>query len=94
MPRLTSKTMLNQKQNFDHYPICLDIPFNNIISKLPTPAPNNNTSKILNPIPLENINQFCIKFSEKHTTKIQQLTNILQNNHKTNGNNSVRKWTY
>jgi hypothetical protein len=33
MPTFTSKTILNQKQNFDHYPICLDIPPNYIISK-------------------------------------------------------------
>ena len=80
MTRFTSKTILNLKQNFDHYQICLDIPSNNIISKIPTPASNNNTSQILNPIPPKNINQFCIKFSEKNTTEIQQLTNILQNN--------------
>ena len=80
MPRFTSTTIVNLKQNFDHYPICLDIPPNNIISKIPTPAPNNNTTKILNPIPPVNINQFCIKFSEKNTMKIQQLTSILQNN--------------
>ena len=29
----TSKTILNLRQNSDHYPICLDIPPNNIISK-------------------------------------------------------------
>jgi hypothetical protein len=34
----------------------------------------------INPIPPENINMFCIKFSEKHTNQIQQLTNFLQKN--------------
>jgi hypothetical protein len=33
MPRFTSKTILNLKQNSDHYPICLDIPPNNTVSK-------------------------------------------------------------
>jgi hypothetical protein len=80
MPTFTSKTILNQKQNSNHYPICLDIPPNYIISKTHAPAPNNNQPKILNPIPLENINMFCIKFSEKNSTQIQQITNTLKNN--------------
>jgi hypothetical protein len=67
MPRFTSKTILNLIQNSDHYPICLNIPSNNNISKLPAPASNNNKPKILNPIPPKNINKFCIKFSEKNT---------------------------
>jgi hypothetical protein len=76
----TSKTILNLKQNSDHYPICLDILPNNIISKKHAPAPNNNKPKILNPIPPKNINMFCIKFMETNTTQIQQLTKTLQNN--------------
>ena len=51
MPRFTSKTILNLKQNSNYYPICLDISSNNIISKIPAPASNNNKPKILNPIP-------------------------------------------
>jgi hypothetical protein len=51
MPRFISKTILNLKQNSDHYPICLDIPSNNIISKIPATTSNNNKPKILNPIP-------------------------------------------
>jgi conjugal transfer/entry exclusion protein len=35
---------------------------------------------MLNPIPPENINMFCIKFSETNKNQIQQLTNLLQNN--------------
>jgi hypothetical protein len=80
MPIFTSTTILNQKQNSNHYPICLEIPPNYIISKKHTPAPNNNKPKILNPIPPENINMFCIKFSEKNSTQIQQITNTLKNN--------------
>jgi exonuclease III len=76
----TSKTLLNLKQNFDHYPICLEIPPNNIISKKHPPTLNNNNPKILNPIPPENINKFCFRFSETNTNQIQHLTNILQNN--------------
>jgi hypothetical protein len=80
LPTLTSKTILNLKQNSDHYPICLDILPNSIISKKPAPTSNNNTPKILNPIPPENINMCCIKFLEKHNTQIQQIINILKNN--------------
>jgi exonuclease III len=78
-PPFTSKTILNLKQNSDHYPICLDIPPNHIISKKHTPTPNNKT-KTLNPILPENINMFRIKFFETHTNQIQQLTNHLQTN--------------
>jgi conjugal transfer/entry exclusion protein len=35
---------------------------------------------MLNPIPPENINMFCIKFSEKTSTQIQQIINALKNN--------------
>jgi hypothetical protein len=76
----SSTTILNLKQNSDHYPIDLYIPPNNIISKKYIPIPISNKPKILNPIPPENINQFCIKFSENNTTLIHQLINILQNN--------------
>jgi hypothetical protein len=75
----TSRTILNLKQNSDHYPICLNVPPNNIIAKKHTPTLNNKP-KILNPIPPENINKFCIKFSEQNTNQIQLLINLLQNN--------------
>ena len=79
MPIFTSKTILNLKQNSNHYPICLDIPPNNIISKKYALASNINKLKILNPILPKNINMFCIKFLETNTIQIQQLTNTLQN---------------
>jgi exonuclease III len=78
----SSTTILNLKQNSDHYPINLHIPPNHIIAKKHLPIPNSNKPKILNPIPPENISQFCIKFSENNTTLIYQLINILQNNTK------------
>jgi hypothetical protein len=71
-----ANTILNLKQNSDHYPICLNIPPNNIISKKPINAPNNKT-KILNPIPPENINIFRIKFAKTNSNQIQQLINLL-----------------
>jgi hypothetical protein len=46
--------MLNLQQNSDHFPICLNIPPNNIVSKTHIPTPNNKP-KILNPIPPEDI---------------------------------------
>jgi hypothetical protein len=79
-PIFSSTTTLNLKQNSHHYPINLYIPPNQIIAKKYLPTPNSNKPKILNPIPPENISQFCIKFSEKNTTLIHQLMNILQNN--------------
>jgi hypothetical protein len=81
-PTFTSTTILNLKQNSNHYPINLYIPPNNIISKKHIPTPNSNKPKILSPIPTKNINQFCIKFSENNTNLIRQLINILQNNTK------------
>jgi hypothetical protein len=92
-PIFTSTTILNLKQNSDHYPITLHIPPNNIISRKHLPTPNSNKPKILNPIPPENINQFCIKFFENNTTLINQLINILQNYHLTNVNMYANKWT-
>jgi hypothetical protein len=68
-PSFTSKTILNLKQNSNHFPISLEIPPNNLISKKHVAAPINNKPKILNPIPPENINMFCIQFSEKTPTK-------------------------
>jgi hypothetical protein len=62
----TSRTILNLKQNYDHYPICLNVLPNNNIAKKHTPTLNNKP-KILKPIPPENINMFCIKFSEQNT---------------------------
>ena len=63
IPIFTSKTILNLKQNSDYYPICLEIPPNNIISKKHPPTPNNNNPKILISIPPENINMFCSSYN-------------------------------
>jgi hypothetical protein len=65
-PTFSSTTILNRKQNSDHYPINLYIPPNNIIAKKHLPTPNSNKPKILNPIPPENINQF-VSNSQKIT---------------------------
>jgi hypothetical protein len=81
-PIFSSTTTLNLKQNSNHYPINLYIPPNNIISKKHLPISNSNKPKILSPILPENINQFCIKFSENNTILIHQLINTLQNNTK------------
>jgi hypothetical protein len=76
----TSTTTLHLKQNSDHYPICLEIPPNNIIAKKHLSTLNNNNPKILNPIPPENINKFSFRFSETNTNQIEHLIDILQNN--------------
>jgi hypothetical protein len=51
MHDFSSKTIVNLKQNSDHYPINLYIPPNNIISKKHSPPSNSNKPKILNLIP-------------------------------------------
>ena len=81
-PIFSSKTILNLKQNSDHYPIILYISFNNIIAKKHRPILNSNKPRILNPIPSKNINKFYIQFSKTNTTLIHQLINILQSNTK------------
>jgi hypothetical protein len=80
-PTFSSKTILNLKQNSDHYPINLYIPPNNIIAKKYLPKPDSKP-RILNPIPPENINKFRIQFSETNTTLIYQLIDTLQSNTK------------
>jgi exonuclease III len=59
----TSKKILNLKQNSDHFPICLDIPPNNIISKKHTPTPNNNKPKILTGFALNSRKQTTTEFN-------------------------------
>jgi hypothetical protein len=81
-PIFSSKTILNLKQNSDHYPINLYIPSNNIIAKKHLSTPNSNKPRILNPIPPENINKFRIQFSKTNTTLIHQLIDTLQSNTK------------
>jgi hypothetical protein len=41
-PPFTSQTILNLKQNSDHYPICLNIPPNNILAKKHIQTSNDN----------------------------------------------------
>jgi hypothetical protein len=89
-PTFTSRTILNLKQNSDHYPINLYIPSNNIISKAHSPTPNHDKPKILNPIPPKNINKFCTKFSKTNMILIHQLITILQENIKLPPN----QWQY
>jgi hypothetical protein len=43
----TSKTILNLQQNSDHYPICLDIPPNNIIAKNTHPHQTKNPKYLI-----------------------------------------------
>ena len=69
--------------NSDHYPITLHIPQNILIARPPPPA-NITPTRILNPIPPENLENFHIEFFEANSTQLNKLTNLLENhNHLT-----------
>jgi hypothetical protein len=58
----SSTTILDLKQNSNHYPINLYIFPNNIIAKKNLPTPNSNKPKILNPIPPKTLANFVSSF--------------------------------
>ena len=75
--RFTSTTNTNMNLNSDHYPVTLHIPQNTLIARPPTPAYTTPT-RILNPIPPINLEQFNIEFFEANSTQINELTNLLE----------------
>ena len=81
--KFISTTNTNMNINSDHYPITLHIPQNILIAR-PPPPENITPTRILNPIPPENLEKFNIKFFEANSTQINELTNLLENhNHLT-----------
>jgi hypothetical protein len=69
--------------NSDHYPVTLHIPQNILIARPPPPT-NITPTRILNPIPPENLKNFNIEFFEANSTQINELTSLLENhNHLT-----------
>jgi hypothetical protein len=57
--RFTSTTNTNMNLNSDHYPVSLHIPQNILIGRPPPPT-NTTPTRIVNPIPLENLENFNI----------------------------------
>jgi hypothetical protein len=76
--RFTSTTNTNMNLNSDHYPVTLHIPQNTLIAR-PPPPENITHIRILNPIPLENLENFNIEFFEANSTQLTELTNLLEN---------------
>jgi hypothetical protein len=64
--------------NSDHYPIILHIPHNTLIARPPPPT-HTSPTRILNPIPPENLEKFSISFFEENSTQLTTLTILLEN---------------
>ena len=81
--RFTSTTNTNMNLNSDHYPVTLHIPQNILIARplLPT---NITPTRILNPIPPENLEKFNIEFFETNSTQLNELTKLLENHNHLN----------
>ena len=86
--KFTSTTNTTMNLNSDHYPVILHIPHNTLIARSPTPT-NTSPSRILNPIPPENIEKFNIIFFEENSEKIKVLTTLLENHQHL----SLDQWT-
>ena len=69
--------------NSDHHPVTLHIPQNLLIARPPIPT-TTPTTRILNPIPPENLEMFNIDFFERNLTQINELTSLLENNNHLN----------
>ena len=76
--KYTSTTNTNMNLTSDHYPVTLRIPHNTLIAR-PIPLPNNTQTRILNPIPLKNLEKINIVFFEENSTKLNELTRLLDN---------------
>ena len=81
--RFTSTTNTNMNLKSDHYPVSLHVPQNILIARPPPPI-NTTPTRILNPIPPENLEKFNIEFFEANSTQLNELTILLENhNHLT-----------
>jgi len=80
----SSTTNINMNFNSYYYPITLHIPHNTLVAR-PIPPTNNTETRILNPIPLENLEKFNAKFFEENFIHLDNLTATLVNHdHLTN----------
>ena len=75
--RFTSITNTDMNLNSDHYPVTLHIPQNILIARS-LPSTDTTPTRILNPIPLENLEKFNIIFFETYSTQLNELTKLLR----------------
>ena len=74
--KYTSTTLLEPNLNLDHLPIILHIPPNKLLARQPLP-PTTCTTKIMNPIPQENLEKFKIIFFEENAIQLNNITDLL-----------------
>ena len=72
----TSTTITEQNLNFDHLPITLHILPNTLLAHQPTNTPNQ-TTRVMNPIPQENLEKFNTKFFEENGIQLNNLSTLL-----------------
>jgi hypothetical protein len=75
----TSQTNTDFPHNSDHFPVSLFLPNNIILARPPPTLPLLN-SRLLNLIPQKTLDLFNLTFFTTHSTQIDTLTNLLQNN--------------
>jgi hypothetical protein len=75
----TSQTNIDFQHNSDHFPVSLFLPNNTILARPPPPpTPTPTQPRLLNPIPQNKLDLFNNIFFSTHSTKIENLTNLLQ----------------
>ena len=70
-----STTLLEPNLNSDQLPITLHIPPNKLLARQP-PPPTTRTTKIMNPIPQENLEKFKTIFFEENAIQLNSITNL------------------
>ena len=78
---LQSQTLTNLNQNSDHYPVMLQLDPNTVVIKETTTP--TNTPRITYPIPPNNLQNLQTIFLDKQNLAIENLTQILQQDHLT-----------
>ena len=71
-----STTFVESNLNSDHLSIILHVPPNKLIARQP-PPPITRTTRIMNPIPQENLEKFKTKFFEENAIQLYNITNLL-----------------
>ena len=71
-----STTFVESNLNSDHLSIILHIPPNKLIARQP-PPPITRTTRIMNPIPQENLEKFKTKFFEENAIQLNNITTLL-----------------
>ena len=91
----TSITFVESNLNSDHLSIILHIPPNKLIARQPPPPPITRTTRIMNPIPQENLEKFKTKFFEENAIQLNNITTLLSLDQLTqnHGNQHAHKWT-